>query len=67
LEEIYKAQERIENGRVKAVKIGSMGNYQRMEDVENEVKDQLRKDIRDFELAVRDGKRISRSVSGVFQ
>jgi len=41
--------------------------FERTEKEEEEVKRQLRKDIRFFELAARNGERIHPSMSGVFQ
>jgi hypothetical protein len=78
LSQIMAQQDRIEEGDVSVVKqvIRSAGRfsgvrerieYERTKDEEEEVKRQLRKDIRRFELAIRDGERVSPNVSGKFR
>jgi len=65
LDRIYREQGKLEKGDIQIVKY--FGSSSRVEGLENEVKDQLRKDIRKFELAARNGERISRYTSGTFR
>ena len=64
MSELIKQQDRIEEGRIEIVKADS---DKRDKNLEEEVKRQLRKDIRKFELAARDGKREPSYTSGEFR
>jgi len=64
LDQIMSTQDDIEEGRIKIVEADC---YKRDEGLEEEVKRQLRKDIRKFELAARNGEKIPKLVSGTFR
>ena len=67
LDRLYSEQDRIEEGGIEVVRFdSSSGRYKRVGDMEEEVKRQLRKDIRGFELAARNGERTSTHAAGSF-